>query len=180
MAGERFDVKGVEADRASSDVAVQRGLPVFNGTLAEARFLRESFDVAVLYHTLEHLHSPRQTLVDLRELIRSDGWLVLETPDISTFWFRLLGSRWRQFIPDHRYFFTPETVSALCRRTGFEVREIRSVGKSMSFRLFASRLGRFQRGLGDLVSKFARSAAIEDRTLRLRLGDVMRVYAKRI
>jgi hypothetical protein len=116
----------------------------------------------------------------LRELIRPKGLLVLETPDISTFWFRLLGARWRQFIPDHRYFFTPATIEGLCRRTGFEIREIRSVGKSMSFRLFASRVGRYQKSLGNLLSKLGRSAAIEDRTLRLRLGDVMRVYATRL
>jgi hypothetical protein len=129
---------------------------------------------------IEHLPSPSTTLAELHDLIRPGGWLVLETPDISTFWFRLLGARWRQFIPDHRYFYTPDTMTALCRRAGFGVREIRSVGKSMSFRLFASRLGRYQHGFGELLSRFGKTAAIEDRTLRLRLGDVMRIYATRL
>jgi SAM-dependent methyltransferase len=179
-ASERFDALGVEADLDSSRVANERGLTVFNGTLGKAKFEPASFDVTVLYHTIEHLRSPSTTLRQLHELIRQDGLLVLETPDISTFWFRLLGHRWRQLIPDHRYFFTPQTIEALCRRTGFAVREVRSVGKSMSFRLFASRVGRYQPGLGRLLSKFGRSSAIEDRTMRLRLGDVMRVYATKI
>lgn len=174
-----FETVGVEADRGSSRVAIERGFSVFNGTLANAGLEPASFDVTVLFHTLEHLHSPSATMRELHQLIRPEGLIVLETPNIATFWFRVLGARWRQFIPDHRYFFTPETIDALCRKTGFKVREIRSVGKSMSFRLFASRVGRYQKDLGHFIAKLGKLAAIEDYTLRLRLGDVMRVYATR-
>ncbi len=179
VARERFETIGVEADLACSRVARERGLVCLNGTLAEAHFAADCFDVAVLYHTIEHLPSPQKTLLELHRIIRPGGWLVLETPNIGTMWFRLLGARWRQLIPDHRYFFTPQTLVRLCGQGGFEIREMRSVGKAMSFRLFASRVSRYHRTLGRVLLGIGRSAGIEDRTLRLRLGDVVRLYAVR-
>lgn len=175
----RFDATGVEADVASGRIARERGLDCLNGTLAEARFDGGSFDVAVLYHTIEHLVSPRATMSELHRVVRKGGWLVIETPNIATIWFQVLGARWRQLIPDHRYFFTPQTLQRLCSESHFEQRELRSVGKAMSFRLFSSRVSRYHRGLGRALSSVGRSTATEDRTLRLRLGDVMRVYAVR-
>ncbi len=178
-ARDRFDATGVEADLASSRVARERGLVCRNGTLGDAGFDADRFDVAALYHTIEHLPSPSRTLIELHRIIRPGGLLVIETPNIATAWFTLLGSRWRQLIPDHRYFFTPKTIDRMCRQTGFEIQELRSVGKAMSIRLFASRVGRYHRTLGRAFSQVARLIALEERTLRLNLGDVMRLYAVR-
>lgn len=175
----RFSAIGVEADSGSSNVSLARGLSCLNGTLAEAEFVSACFDVAALYHTVEHLSSPRQTLEELSRVLRPGGWLVLETPNIANFWFRILGSRWRQFIPDHRFFFTPETMTRLCHETGFDIRELRSVGKAMSYRLFVSRIGRYHRRLGRILARLSHELGLDDRTLRLNLGDVMRLYAIR-
>ena len=174
-----FEVLGVEADRASSDVARSRGVDCITGSLPELKLDRGPFDCVVLYHTIEHVPSPRSLLSEAHRLLKQDGWLVLETPDINNIWFRLLGARWRQFIPDHRYFFSHETIVRLSRESGFEIKSLRSVGKAMSARLFASRLGRYHRGLGRIVARASQRLGIEDKTLRLNLGDVMRVYAKR-
>jgi SAM-dependent methyltransferase len=157
----RFAATGIEADPESSCVARARGLNCIAGTIADAALTPGSFDVAVLYHVIEHLLSPHTALNELHELIRPDGLLVLETPNIETIWFSLLKERWRQLIPDHRYFFTPSTLTALCERNRFEVCELRTVGKSMSLRLFISRLGRYHRPAAAVLEKVATSWASE-------------------
>jgi len=174
-----FTVTGVEADAESSCVARARGLDCRGGTLFDVGFPEAHFDAAALYHVIEHLPSPRSALDELHRILRPGGWLVIETPNIATPWFRLLGPRWRQFIPDHRFFFTPETIRRLCADQGFEVCELRSVGKAMSVRLFVSRLGRYHKSLSRALSALSAQLKISDRTLRLNLGDVMRVYARR-
>ncbi len=105
---------------------------------------------------------------------------MIETPNIATIWFHLLGARWRQFIPDHLYFFTPQTITRLCEENGFEVRELRNVGKVMSVRLFISRLGRLNRVTARMLTRISYRLNVNDRTLRLNLGDVMRLYARRL
>lgn len=174
-----FDVTGVEADAGNHRTASARGLKCFNGTLHAAQFSEASFDVAALYHVIEHVPSPRHELQELRRVVKPGGWLVLETPNIATPWFRLLGARWRQFIPDHIFFFTPPTLTRLCEDNGFAVRELRSVGKAMSARLFISRLGRYHPPTAYTLTRLSRRLNLDDRTLRLNLGDVMRLYAQR-
>ena len=174
-----FEAVGVEADIANSQIAQTRGLACYTGTLTDARFPAASFDVAALYHVIEHFRSPRAELAELQRVLKPGGYLVLETPNIATFWFRLLGARWRQFIPDHIFFYTPQTLTRLCQEQGFVVRELRSAGKAMSVRLFLNRLGRLHAPTADLLSKFSRPFALDERTVRLKLGDVMRLYAQR-
>jgi SAM-dependent methyltransferase len=175
-----FKVAGVEADERTSRAARMRGLDVFNGSLCDARFPEGHFDVAAMYHVIEHVPSPRREVRELRRIIKPGGWLILETPNISTVWYRLLGARWRQFIPDHIFFFTPQTLARLCENGGFEVRELRSVGKAMSLRLFINRLGRYQRRPAKLLEAVSDRLNLSDLTIRLKLGDVMRLYARRI
>lgn len=179
-ASSSFTVTGVEADEGTSRAAAMRGLDVFNGTLCEARFPDGRFDAAAMYHVIEHVPSPRQELRELCRVIKPGGWLVLETPNIATVWYRLLGARWRQFIPDHIFFFTPKTIIRLCENGGFEVCELRRVGKAMSLRLFLDRLGRYHRPSADLLEALSDRLRLSDLTIRLKLGDVMRLYARRV
>ena len=174
-----FETIGIEADAQTSAIARARGVECLTGTLFDAHLPAEHFDAAVLYHVIEHLPSPVASVRELQRLVKPDGWLVLEAPNIETLWFRLLGPRWRQFIPDHLFFFTPATLTRLCEEHGFAVRELRSVGKTMSLRLFLSRLSRFNRPLASATTRLAQLIQAEERTLHLKLGDVMRVYAQR-
>jgi SAM-dependent methyltransferase len=179
-ASSSFAVMGVEADERTGRAARAHGLEVVSGTLCDARFPDGHFDAAAMYHVIEHVPSPRLELGELRRIIKPGGWLILETPNIATVWYRLLGARWRQFIPDHIFFFTPRTITRLCEGSGFEVRELRSVGKAMSLRLFINRLGRYHRPSANLLEAVCDRLNLSDLTIRLKLGDVMRLYARRI
>src|SRR5215813_7502638 len=179
-AGSSFMAMGVEADEKTSRIARANGLDVFSGTLSDAGFPDRHFDVAAMYNVIEHVSSPHEELRELRRIIKPGGWLVLETPNIATAWYRLLGARWRQIIPDHIFFFTPRTITRLCESSGFEVRELRSVGKAMSLRLFINRLGRYHRPWANLLEAVSDRLRLSDFTIRLKLGDVMRLYARRV
>lgn len=173
-----FQVCGVEPDPQTSARARKLyGLHVITGTLAEAKLPPNAFDAAVLFHVLEHLDSPRQTIAELHRLLKPGGILAIETPNIDTIWFRWLGRRWRQFIPDHYYFFTPRTLSHLLQDVGFRPVEIRRVGKPMSLRLFLDRLRRLSPRWSRWLGSWARRLHLEERTVYVNLGDIMLAFA---
>ncbi|QQS48801.1 MAG: class I SAM-dependent methyltransferase [Acidobacteriota bacterium] len=174
-----FEVSGVEADRRSCRIARARGLDPFAGSLRDAAFPDGHFTVAVLYHVIEHFPDPAAEIRELHRVTAPGGWLAVETPNIDNPWFRLLGARWRQFIPDHLFFFDPRTLRLLCERAGFEVVECRNVGKAMSLRLFVSRLGRYSKLLSRGLMAPIDRLGLGDLTIRLSLGDVTRLYARR-
>src|SRR5262249_45614796 len=153
---------------------------VFSGTLTDARFPNAHFDAAAMYHVIEHVPSPRAELRELYRIIKPGGWLVLEAPNIATAWYWLMGARWRQFIPDHIFFFNPQPITRLGEKSGFEPQELRTVGKAMSIRLFVNRISRYHRSSARLLEIVSNHLRLSDRTIRLKLGDVMRIYARRL
>ncbi len=175
-----FTVTGIEADANTSATTRARGLNCLTGSLFEAQLPASSQEAIALYHVIEHLPSPSAVVGECERLLAPGGWLVIEAPNIQTVWYRLLGARWRQFIPDHLYFFTPATLRRLCEQHGLRVVQCRTVGKAMSVRLFISRVSRYSPWLARLLSEVSRRCKLDELTVRLKLGDVMRLYAQKL
>jgi predicted SAM-dependent methyltransferase len=152
---------------------------VTTGTLADAALPEASVDVATLWHVIEHLDSPRAALEEVREVLAPGGLLAIETPAADTVWLRLLRGRWRQLIPDHYFFFTRATLARLLEATGFEVVELRKVGKPVSGRFLADRLRRVHPTLGAVGKRAVALARAEERTVRINPGDIMLAVARR-
>lgn len=176
-----FHAHGVEPDPTTSARARQHtGIHVFPGTLADAQYPAASFDVVVLFHVLEHLDSPRRALQEIHRVLRPGGVVVLETPNIASVWFRLFGRRWRQFIPDHYYFFSPATLTRLLEENGFRVLALTHPRRTVSLRLLADRLRRWHAPLGRFFMRGLARLGWEERTLTLRLSDVLLAAARRM
>jgi 2-polyprenyl-3-methyl-5-hydroxy-6-metoxy-1,4-benzoquinol methylase len=175
-----FEAQGIEPDPATSAVARdRRRLRVCTGTLSDAAIESESFDLVVLFHVLEHLDSPRRTIAEIHRVLKPGGFVIIETPNIQTRWFRIFGKRWRQLIPDHYFFFSPPTLTRLLEACGFAVCEITHARKVVSLRLIADRIRRLNAGLGKVVGSLVRAVGLADMTVGFKLSDIMLVCARK-
>lgn len=143
VAAERFDVSGVEphpelAAEAGRYARVHRGR--IEDLPRDAAWM--DFDAAASFHVLEHVDSPVRFVGDVGRRLRPGGLLVLETPDIGSAHYRFFGARWRQFIPEHYFFFDKGTLTRLLETCGFRVVRLEHVGKHATLGLFLNRLGR--------------------------------------
>src|SRR5450631_1474982 len=94
-----WQVLGVEPDPWTSEQARSRlGLDVICAPFQEAGLVKETFDVILLLHVIEHLSDPFTALRQIASLIRPGGVLVLETPRYDTLMFHLLRGRERSVI----------------------------------------------------------------------------------
>lgn len=116
-----FAVRGVELSSWASRFARdEKGLDVICGTLEEAAFRAETFDVVVVNHVLEHVPDPAALLREARRILKKDGLLVLGIPNIGSIMARLAGPRWASLRPEeHRWHFAPDTIKALVAKQGF-------------------------------------------------------------
>jgi 2-polyprenyl-3-methyl-5-hydroxy-6-metoxy-1,4-benzoquinol methylase len=79
-----------------------------------------SFHAVTLFEVLEHLDAPYETLVSLCGLLAPGGLLVLETPDCTGVEGIRTEREYRQIHPlDHINAFTPSSLRAIARRSGF-------------------------------------------------------------
>lgn len=83
----------------------------------------DKFDLALMHQLVEHVRDPRELLAKVRRMLKPNGVLSVETPDIDAWDFKLLSKRyWAGYhIPRHFYIFDKENFSELAREVGFEV-----------------------------------------------------------
>jgi SAM-dependent methyltransferase len=100
----------------------QRKMPVFEGTLHDAKFPNGEFDVVTMYEYLEHEPFPLEALTEARRVTKRGGHLTVEVPFFDSWPARLFGSRWSQVdAPRHLIQFTRATLTDMLRRAGWEL-----------------------------------------------------------
>lgn len=175
-----WSVTGLQPDVATCEAAAAlHGVRLTTATLAEAHFPDASFDVVVMFHVLEHVASPKELCRECLRVLRPGGVLAVETPNVDTAWFRVLGARWRQLIPDHYWFFSPATLRTLLEGLGYRVDGVESVGKAVSLRLLLNRAERMVRRPLPAVAALLRRLGLDERVVWIRPGDIMWMIAHR-
>lgn len=96
------------------------GLALFPGTLFDMPLATGSMDLLTLWDVIEHTPHPAAVLKRAHEVLADDGLLAMSYPDYGSLAAKLLGPRWPFLLTVHLYYFTPATMTALLRRTGFE------------------------------------------------------------
>lgn len=174
-AREWFAAYGVEPSPELAAEARQAAV-VHHGVVDSAPW--SGFDVAAAFHVIEHSDRPAQFVEEIHRRLRPGGLLVIETPNIRSLAYRLMGARWRQFIPEHYYFFDRRTLRRLLEDRGFKIQRTMSVGKIASVELILNRLSRYH----PLVSRadaFARILRVHKATFRVNPFDIMLLFAMR-
>jgi len=118
-----FDVYGVEpVDSAAAFAREVLKLKVTTGTLEQAKFASDSFDVVCLFDVLEHIPDPLAVLAEITRILKKDGLLVLQCPNIESTMATLTRQHWRWLlVPQHLYHFSRATISDLLYKAGFQI-----------------------------------------------------------
>jgi 2-polyprenyl-3-methyl-5-hydroxy-6-metoxy-1,4-benzoquinol methylase len=175
VARESFDVSGVEPNPSLADDA-EKVAPIYRDVIETLPW--HDFDVITSFHVIEHVDSPKRFVAAMADRIKSGGLLVLETPDINSLPFQLMKRRWRQFIPEHYFFFDPSTMTRLLSDSGFKVERIVRIGKHASAALILNRMSRYFPFMRP-VEDFAGRLGISRITVRINPLDIMLVFAVR-
>ena len=117
-----FDAVGIEPDRSYSEAARSvLGLPVQTGFAQDLDFPENAFRAILMYHVLEHVDSPMAILARLKRWLRHDGVLIVEVPNIEA----RLEAPITRFHVAHLFYYSPATLEAVARASGFGVEEVR-------------------------------------------------------
>jgi SAM-dependent methyltransferase len=173
-AARTFEVCGIEISDHARSVCRDRGLEVERTLTPELLDARGPFDAAVMLDVLEHMEAPGEALDQLHGAMRPGAQLLLTTGDYGSLLARAMGKRWRLMTPpQHLWFFSPRTVTALLARHGFRVHTVEHPWKLVPLALVAYQATRYVGGQ-ELVRRFVPRGRVP-----INLFDAMRVIAER-
>ncbi len=141
-----YACSGTERDGRSAERARREsGADVRAGDLAEHRFPDGRFDFVMIWHVLEHLRDPEETLREVRRVLRPGGTLLVECPNVQSWQARLGGSGWFHYDPPrHLHNFGVSSLRRLGERCGFATRAVSTLSLLQGpFPMYQSLLNRF-------------------------------------
>ncbi len=116
-----WEVYGAEPSGAAK-IAKKRGIEVRQQTFEKADIPRNSFDLIIFNHTLEHMEDPLLVLKKAYGLLKKNGRVFIDVPNFNSLSAVILGKNWPYILPDeHIFHFTHQTLSKLLEKSGFRV-----------------------------------------------------------
>ncbi len=141
-----WETWGVEISKFASEYARKNfGLDVFTGTLREAKFHGDLFDVIVMDDVIEHVPFPITELEEVYRILKPSGILALNTPNAGGLLRRFMGRKWFHFKEDHLFFFSHKTIKLALEKAGFKVLDIKPSGKLVTLKRLVVRLYHYER-----------------------------------
>jgi len=126
-----WQLYGIEINGKAANAACMKGYQVEKGDFEseEIPWKDDSFDFALLHQVLEHTRNPRIVLRRIASILKSGGYLSIETPDTDSLDFHLFKDRhWGGYhIPRHFYLFNKHSLIRLLNEEGFEIVQIKSI-----------------------------------------------------
>ena len=110
------DVRGIEPNKGYADYSIHEyGLNAQVGFVQDVMWPKDTFDVITIWHVLEHTENPYAVLAKLHTLLKPQGILVIEVPNIEA----TCQSPKSTFHEAHLFNFNVSTLSRLAEKASF-------------------------------------------------------------
>lgn len=93
----------------------------------------KKFDVITMWDVLEHIDKADEFLAKCSKLTKHGGYLILQVPQIDSYFAKRHKDNWKMMGLDHVNYFSKKTITQILANHGYEVQKIKS---SFELKLF--------------------------------------------
>lgn len=121
-----WKVRGIEiSDWAKNYAEEVLKLEVEYSSIEEADY-KEKFDVITMFHVLEHLPDPSDSLLKISKFLKKDGLLFIKGPNFGSFDRMWHGKKWKGYLDKtHLYYFNIESYKNILIKNNFSISEVK-------------------------------------------------------
>ena len=176
-----WEVYGVELSKWAVDYAQKTlHLPnITHGSLKEANYPANFFDVVVLKDVIEHLTEPKASLNEIRHILKPNGIICCNTPDIDSLMSKALGAKWWGIKQSHLFYFNKSSLSKLFKATGFVPVKVRSHARTFTLNYWISNFISYRPGFQWIKSMLTKKPFWANKLVCVDLGDQIEIFARK-
>jgi len=120
-----WNLKGVEPNKRISEKARKKGFDVKTATIEEITLPVNNFDLVIMNHVIEHVTDPDFALRKIYSILKLNGILYMELPNIDCTERWLFGKYWSGYdVPRHLYSFSAKSLEDIMKKKGFRIKHI--------------------------------------------------------
>lgn len=168
-------VRGIDVSPDGCSYAKEKlGLDVICDNFLNVDIEKDRYDVFCLWDTIEHLRQPHLYIEKIGHSIRTGGIVSLTTGDIGSLNALVRKGRWRMIHPpEHLFYFSEDTISAILSKYGFEILKITHPGNYRTLN------GMFIRRQNSIFYRLLKDRGLLDIPVYFNLFDIMQVMARK-
>ena len=154
-----YKISGLEISETGCKIAdTVFGIKLFCGN-AEDFFSNKKIEAGIVVMTdvLEHSNNPELALKKIYSAMETGSRLIIETPNMNSFYHKLIGKHWVGFNKYHNFYFSKDSLIKFSSDAGFKVLLVFTT----NFNLLSSE-GLWRLGIKDLI----KTAMIKTRLLK--------------
>jgi len=126
-----WNCQGVEPSVGAKIAKEKYGLDVIGGFFEPGQFEKNTFDLVVVKHVIEHVSDPLEFSREAAAMVKEGGFLYIEVPNSYV---SLYDRYFPEFHVDHLSYFTIPSIENLLQRIGgFEIVKLESTWAYMKF-----------------------------------------------
>lgn len=112
-----WKINGIEPDEKARNLAFEKGVKLVENS---SQFKSEKFDVISLWHVFEHVHDIKTQIIELEQLLKKDGLLIIAVPNFKSYDAQYYKEYWAAYdTPRHLSHFSRNSFQRIFAGTGF-------------------------------------------------------------
>jgi len=128
-----FDCYGLDISKYAVNFA-RKKFPdrIFEGTLEQAKFENEFFDVVALTDVIEHISDINSLVAEIRRILKPNGLVFVISPHTGSISHKILKTNWFQYKFEHIIYFNLKSIKFLLNKYGFKIQKFKHNTKKLS------------------------------------------------
>lgn len=151
------------------------------GSLTDLEYPENHYDLITMWDVIEHVPHPKAYVEKIARLLRQGGVFSLATPDVDSLPAKITGKNWMGYklAEEHVYYFSAKTLRRMLEEAGFEIIDVRHVGKYVTLRLFVDRMAMYSGLLAALGRVVEKTFKLSSRSFYVNPYDIIAVTARK-
>ncbi|MFT5208016.1 MAG: 2-polyprenyl-3-methyl-5-hydroxy-6-metoxy-1,4-benzoquinol methylase [Candidatus Omnitrophota bacterium] len=176
-----WDAQGIDISTSAKPYTQNNDqINLASGSLQDIHFPDKSFDAITMLDILEHQPNPKEFLQEVYRVLKHDGVLYINTPDINSLLSKALGLKWHGINKSNLFYFSKQSLTHMFKLTGFKVKQFSAYPRSFTHAYWVKRLAIYPRFILALFNIYTKVCKPKNGLFSIYLHDRLDVIAMKI